>query len=79
MAEDSSNTSRKDYWRTYNATKYAEKGDTLNLQRAIRYYRKKKAEGLEWTPGPRTKLRIWCQERGIDVIAIIEGTQLLPE
>jgi len=77
MAEESSTTSRSAYWREYSRKRYKERPE-ISLQAAIRYYRKKKAQGLEWEPKSCTKLYIWCQQNNLDAKEVVEGTQQLP-
>lgn len=73
MASKAPVTSRKEYY----AHRYAENKELVRLRTAVSYYRRKKAKGEEWKPKEFTKLSIWCQEHGLDVIAVIEGTQAL--
>lgn len=41
----------------------------------INYYRKRRADGKEWIPKPASKLTIYCNANGMDVVAVIEGKQ----
>lgn len=69
---------RKEYWRAYDADRYAKNGDSITLKHALDYYRRKKKNNINWIPGPRAKIRLYCQQHNVDVIAVIEGTQTLP-
>lgn len=79
MATNITQKPRTEYWRDYSRYRYETKGDKLNLKSAIKYYRKKKEQGLEWIPKPKSKLYVWCQLHNLDPIAIIEGTQSIQD
>lgn len=78
MAQKPPSRSRSEYWKEYSHRRYLERPE-ISLQAAIRYYRKKKDQGLEWEPKACTKLYIWCKQHGVDAKAVIEGTQELPK
>lgn len=69
--------SRSDYWRDYSKRRYAKNTRKISLQVAIRYYRKKKEQGLDWIPKPHTKIYLYCQQNNLDMEALIQGTQKL--
>jgi len=79
MASPESSNSRSNYWRDYSKRRYEKNADRISLQAAIRYYKKKKEQGLDWIPRPRSKLYIYCQQYGLNIEAIVEGTQQLVE
>ena len=60
----------KIYWNNLEASR---------LRPLVAYYRKKKAEGKDWIPKDYSKLYIICDQRGWDVIAVIEGTQSIKD
>lgn len=59
--------------------RHAQNFAVFNLERALRYYRKKKDNGEDYVPRTTSKLHIYCVEHKLDPIAIIEGRQALPK
>ena len=53
--------------------------ERLRMKAVITYYRQRKEQGLEWIPGPRTKLRAFAQQHNMDVIKLITGEQKLAD
>lgn len=48
------------------------------MQSAVTYYRTRRAKGHNDPPSPDSKLAKYCTKHGLDVMAVIDGTQTLP-
>jgi hypothetical protein len=65
-------------YRTPDAKRYALNGETIRMQGWIKYYNRKRRQGADWRPRETSKLSQHCRQRGLDPLAVIEGTQQLP-
>ena len=75
MTNEDTHAIVKQYWRTASKEYYEKNSITITLKLAVRYYRRKKEQGLEWKPRKCSKLYVWCLQHNLDPIKVIEGTQ----
>lgn len=47
------------------------------LRRYILYYKRLRDEGKPWMPKPTSKLAIYCNKHGLDIVKVIDGEQKL--